>query len=105
VAKATGPTAGQQLGPAGYPPDRQGTEDSDRPVPVGPEALADLINRVGRSELNTNQGREVLTKMIETGEPVEAIIEAGGYKMVSDRGTIVEAIEAALASNPKPWKT
>jgi aspartyl-tRNA(Asn)/glutamyl-tRNA(Gln) amidotransferase subunit B len=69
--------------------------------PVGPDSLADLINRVGRSELNTNQGREVLGKMIDTGDPVEAIIEAGGYKMVSDRGTIVEAIEAALASNPK----
>jgi len=69
--------------------------------PVGPESLADLINRVGRSELNTNQGREVLAKMIETGEPVDRIIEAGGYKMVSDRGTIVAAIEAALASNPK----
>ena len=69
--------------------------------PVGPEALADLINRVGRSELNTNQGREVLAKMIETGEPADAIIEAGGYKMVSDQGTIVAAIDAALAANPK----
>jgi aspartyl-tRNA(Asn)/glutamyl-tRNA(Gln) amidotransferase subunit B len=69
--------------------------------PVGPASLADLINRVGRSELNTNQGREVLAKMIETGEPADAIIEAGGYKMVSDQGTIVAAIEAALASNPK----
>ena len=69
--------------------------------PVGPEALADLINRVGRSELNTNQGREVLGKMIETGEPVEAIIEAGGYRMVSDRDAIVAAVEAALAANPK----
>ena len=59
--------------------------------PVGPEALADLINRVGRSELNTNQGREVLAKMIETGEPVDAIIEAGGYRMVSDQGAIVAA--------------
>ncbi len=69
--------------------------------PVGPDSLADLINRVGRSELNTNQGREVLAKMIETGEAVEAIIEAGGFRMVSDRGTIIEAIESALASNPK----
>ena len=69
--------------------------------PVGPTPLADLINRVGRSELNTNQGREVLARMIETGEPADAIIEAGGYKMVSDRGTIVAAIEAALAANPK----
>ena len=36
-----------------------------------------------------------------TGPCVEAIIEAGGYKMVSDQGTIVAAIEAALAANPK----
>ena len=69
--------------------------------PVGPEKLADLINRVGRSELNTNQGREVLARMIETGEPVESIIEAGGYKMVSDHGTILQAIESALLANPK----
>ncbi len=68
---------------------------------VGPEALADLINRVGRSELNTNQGREVLGKMIESGELADAIIEAGGFRMVSDRGAIAEAIEAALAGNPK----
>ena len=69
--------------------------------PVGPSALADLINRVKRSELNTNQGREVLGKMIETGDPADAIIEAGGYKMVSDRGDIAAAVEAALAANPK----
>jgi len=69
--------------------------------PVGPDALADLINRVGRSELNTNQGREVLGKMIETGEPAGAIIESGGYKMVSDQGAIAAAVDAALAANPK----
>jgi len=69
--------------------------------PVGPAPLADLINRVGRSELNTNQGREVLARMIETGEPVDAIIEHGGYRMVSDEGAISAAIDAALAANPK----
>ncbi len=69
--------------------------------PVGPEALADLVNRVERSELNTNQGREVLAKLIETGEPVEAIIEHGGYRMVSDTSEIAAAIDAALAGNPK----
>ena len=69
--------------------------------PVKPDALADLINRVNRKEVNTNQGREVLAKMIETGENVEAIIKAGGYGMVSDREAIVAAVEAALASNPK----
>ncbi len=69
--------------------------------PVGPEALADLVVRVARGELNTNQGREVLSKMIETGDPAEAIIEKGGYRMVSDRDAIARAVEAALAANPK----
>jgi len=69
--------------------------------PVGPDPLADLINRVSRSELNTNQGREVLAKMIDSGESAESIIEAGGYKMVSDRDALNTAIAAALEANPK----
>jgi aspartyl-tRNA(Asn)/glutamyl-tRNA(Gln) amidotransferase subunit B len=69
--------------------------------PVKPSALADLINRVKRKELNTNQGREVLARMIDTGEPAEAIIAAGGFGMVSDRDAILAAITAALEANPK----
>ena len=69
--------------------------------PVRPDGLADLINRVKRKELNTNQGREVLAKMIESGDPVEAIIAAGGYGMVSDRDAILAAVAAALEANPK----
>ncbi|MDE2508654.1 MAG: Asp-tRNA(Asn)/Glu-tRNA(Gln) amidotransferase subunit GatB [Planctomycetota bacterium] len=69
--------------------------------PVGPNELAELIGRVQRGELNTNQGREVLAKMVERGQSAEAIIEADGYKMVSDRGAIAAAVDAALAANPK----
>jgi aspartyl-tRNA(Asn)/glutamyl-tRNA(Gln) amidotransferase subunit B len=69
--------------------------------PVKPDGLADLINRVKRKEVNTNQGREVLAKMIETGAPAEKVIAEGGYGMVSDRDAIVAAVDAALAANPK----
>ena len=69
--------------------------------PVRPDALADLINRVKRGELNTNQGREVLGRMIETGDPAETIIEAGGYKMVSDRDDLAAAVAEAIAANPQ----
>jgi aspartyl-tRNA(Asn)/glutamyl-tRNA(Gln) amidotransferase subunit B len=69
--------------------------------PVRPETLADLIGRVGRSELNTNQGREVLAKLIDGEGTLDAIIEAGGYRMVSDRDAIAAAVDAALAANPK----
>ncbi len=69
--------------------------------PVKPDALANLIGRVKNKQLNTNQGREVLAKMIETGRPAQEIIEADGYGLVSDEGPIVAAIEAALDANPK----
>ncbi len=69
--------------------------------PVAADALADLIGRVRRGELNTNQGREVLGRMIETGDPAEKVIELGGYKMVSDADAIADAVAAALAANPK----
>lgn len=69
--------------------------------PVRPSGLAELINRVKRGELNTNQGREVLGRMIETGEGAEAIIAKGGFQMVSDRDAIAAAVDAAIAANPQ----
>jgi aspartyl-tRNA(Asn)/glutamyl-tRNA(Gln) amidotransferase subunit B len=69
--------------------------------PVKPAELADLINRVKRGELNTNQGREVLGRMIDTGASVESVIADGGYRMVSDRDTIADAVTAAIAANPQ----
>ena len=69
--------------------------------PVRPDQLAGLINRVKAGELNTNQGREVLGKMIESGETAETIIASGGYQMVSDRDAIATAVAAAIAANPQ----
>ncbi len=69
--------------------------------PVRPAQLAGLINRVKGGDLNTNQGREVLSKMIESGETAEAIIARGGYQMVSDRDAIATAVAAAIAANPQ----
>jgi aspartyl-tRNA(Asn)/glutamyl-tRNA(Gln) amidotransferase subunit B len=69
--------------------------------PVRPNQLADLLHRVTRGELNTNQGREVLEQMIASGNSAEVIIERGGYRMVSDRGAIAAAVEAAIAANPQ----
>ena len=69
--------------------------------PVRPDGLADLVNRVKRGELNTNQGREILGRMIDTGDAAETIIKQGGYQMVSDRDAIAAAVEAAIAANPQ----
>ncbi len=69
--------------------------------PVSADDLADLILRVKRKELNTNQGREILGQMIETGNPADAIIQDGGYGMVSDHDAIARVIDEVLAASPK----
>jgi aspartyl-tRNA(Asn)/glutamyl-tRNA(Gln) amidotransferase subunit B len=51
--------------------------------------------------LNTNQGREILGRMIDTGDSAEVIIAQGGYQMVSDRDAIAEAVVAAIRANPQ----
>ena len=39
--------------------------------------------------------------MIETGDSVEKVITEGGYGMVSNRRAIADAVEAAIAANPR----
>lgn len=69
--------------------------------PVGVEALADLLSRVKKKELNTNQGREVLAKMIDTGRGAAEIIASDGYGMVSDRSAIERVVDEVIAASPK----
>jgi aspartyl-tRNA(Asn)/glutamyl-tRNA(Gln) amidotransferase subunit B len=69
--------------------------------PVSAEAFADLLVRVHRRELSTQQGREVLEKMLASGQAAAEIIQAGGYGMVTDRDALARTIESILAANPK----
>jgi aspartyl-tRNA(Asn)/glutamyl-tRNA(Gln) amidotransferase subunit B len=69
--------------------------------PIDAEAFAGLISRVHRRELSTQQGREVLERMLETGEAAETIITAGGYGMVTDRDALERTIAEILTANPK----
>lgn len=68
--------------------------------PVGARALGELLSKVQRRELSTHQGREVLAKMIETGEPADSIIKEGGYGMLTDRAALVATIGEIVSSNP-----
>ena len=64
----------------------------------------ELIDRVKQGKLNTNQGREVLNRMIETGELTEVIVAKGGFQMISDFQAIAVAVDAAtdaIDANPR----
>jgi aspartyl-tRNA(Asn)/glutamyl-tRNA(Gln) amidotransferase subunit B len=69
--------------------------------PVPAESLADLLHRVDQREINTNQGREILAAMIETGQSAQDIIAARGYGMVSDRDALARIIADVIAASPK----
>jgi aspartyl-tRNA(Asn)/glutamyl-tRNA(Gln) amidotransferase subunit B len=69
--------------------------------PVAATTLADLLHRVRSRQVNTNQGREILAKLVEGSGSIDAIIAEGGYGMVSDRDALAKAIEEILTANPK----
>ncbi len=71
------------------------------PSRSGPSARRpDRPASAARSSM-TNQGMRGPRRRLIDGEgTIDAIIEAGGYKMVSDRDAIAAAVEAALAANP-----
>lgn len=69
-------------------------------VQVAPAALADLLSRVERGEINANSGKRVLGRMSETGQPAGRIIEELGLAQVSDTDALAAVVDAVLARYP-----
>jgi aspartyl-tRNA(Asn)/glutamyl-tRNA(Gln) amidotransferase subunit B len=62
--------------------------------------LADLLRRVGNAELSRTNAREVLAEHLSGGGTVGEIVEAKGFRQISDRGALGSAVDAVLAANP-----
>ncbi|MCB1214571.1 MAG: Asp-tRNA(Asn)/Glu-tRNA(Gln) amidotransferase subunit GatB [Deltaproteobacteria bacterium] len=67
---------------------------------ITPEVASDLLNRVAQGELSLNMAKEVLDEVAAKNESVEEIIQAKGFKQVSDTGTLEKIIDEILAKNP-----
>ena len=67
---------------------------------VTPTRLAALLGMLGKDEINANAAREVLAHMFESDETPEAIVEARGYKQVSDPGALDSLIDKVLGEQP-----
>ncbi len=74
----------------------KGLEDS----PVSPQAGAELLALVGDGTISGSIAKQVLEKMLETGDGAEAIVEREGLKQTSDTGAIEAVIADILAKNP-----
>jgi aspartyl-tRNA(Asn)/glutamyl-tRNA(Gln) amidotransferase subunit B len=73
----------------------KGLEDS----PISPDKGAELLALVGDGTISGTIAKEVLEKMLETGDGAGVIVEREGLKQTSDTGAIEAMVEKVLAEN------
>ncbi len=75
----------------------------EKTIADGPDAAAilQLIGAIDSGAISANTGKEVLTKMVETGKSAQQIIEESGMKQISDEGALAEIVDKAIAANDK----
>ncbi|MBX9885324.1 MAG: Asp-tRNA(Asn)/Glu-tRNA(Gln) amidotransferase subunit GatB [Novosphingobium sp.] len=67
--------------------------------PVSPEAGGELLALVGKGTISGSAAKQVLEKMLETGDAPGVIVEREGLTQTSDTGAIEAAVDAVLAAN------
>ncbi len=70
------------------------------PVTIDPAELAALIALVADGTISRANGRQVLEEHVAAGANVAAIIDARGFRQISDAGALGEAVDAVIAGNP-----
>ncbi|MBA2380613.1 MAG: Asp-tRNA(Asn)/Glu-tRNA(Gln) amidotransferase subunit GatB [Chloroflexi bacterium] len=63
--------------------------------------LADLVRRVGAGELSGTNAKEVFAAHAADGATVASIVEARGFRQISDSGALGAVIDDVIAANPK----
>ena len=77
---------------------RDGLEINDSRV--APAALTKLLARVADNTISGKMAKDVLEAMWEEGKDADAIIEARGWRQITDESAIEAAIDAVMAANP-----
>ena len=68
--------------------------------PLKSAVLADLLKKVKAGDVDTTRGREVLLKMLESGQPPDAVMAELGIEKV-DESALVDLCRELVAANPK----
>ena len=74
--------------------------DVDAAERVDAAELADLIRRVAAGELSGTNAKEVFAAHAESGERVATIVDARGFRQISDVGALAAVVEDVVAANP-----
>jgi len=63
--------------------------------------LADLVGRVARSELSGTNAKEVFAAHAADGSAVASIVDARGFRQISDASALGSIVDEVIAANPK----
>jgi aspartyl-tRNA(Asn)/glutamyl-tRNA(Gln) amidotransferase subunit B len=63
--------------------------------------LADLVRRVVGGEISRTNAREVLDEHVASGTPVGAIVEARGFRQISDSADLDLLVAQVIVDNPR----
>jgi aspartyl-tRNA(Asn)/glutamyl-tRNA(Gln) amidotransferase subunit B len=77
----------------------EGKEIAESPIPAA--HLGELVALIGKGELSGKLAKDILPKMLQTGEAPSVIMEREGLKQISDSGALEKIVDEVLAANPK----
>lgn len=68
-------------------------------IKLTPKMLVDLIELINKGKISGKQGKEVLEKVMDTGEEPEVIVEKLGISQIGDENTIREIVLEVMHEN------
>jgi aspartyl-tRNA(Asn)/glutamyl-tRNA(Gln) amidotransferase subunit B len=74
---------------------------SPDPLKVDAADLAYLVRQVVEGTISRANAREVLQLHVATGEPAAALVEARGFRQISDAGALSTVVDEVIAANPQ----
>jgi aspartyl-tRNA(Asn)/glutamyl-tRNA(Gln) amidotransferase subunit B len=77
----------------------EGKEIAESPIPAA--HLGELVALIGKGELSGKLAKDILPKMLQTGEAPSVIMEREGLKQISDSGALEKIVDEVLTANPK----
>jgi len=73
----------------------------EKALKISPEDLAELIKMAGSGEVSSRGAKDIIAKMIETGEAPKVIAEKSGLFQKSDEGELLAVVEKIVGENPE----
>ncbi len=74
-------------------------EVAESPIPA--RYLGELVGMIVKGELTGKMAKEVLPKIVESGDAPSVIVEREGLKQISDSGALEKIVDEVIAANPK----